>query len=147
MITRWRYICSSVMITRWHYYIDTVMIARWRYYLNTVMTTRWQYCLRAEMITRWHYCISVKMVTGCVHWIVNVLTAKYFGFCRKKTSTSPNRRDRSLIRKTGGGTIEREERQRDRKSEKEGGRMHKEDKSLIDVEHVESTGERCCHLS
>ena len=24
--------------------------------------------------------------------------------------------------------------------------MNKEDKSLIDVEHVETTGERCCHL-
>ena len=35
--------------------------------------------------------------------------------------------------------------------QKEGGRMQcftkKEDTSLIDVEHVENTGERCCHLS
>ena len=35
--------------------------------------------------------------------------------------------------------------------EKEGGRtqclMKKEDKSLIDVENVETSGERCCHLS
>ena len=42
-------------------------------------------------------------------------------------------------------------RQMDRKREKEGGRMQcfmkKEDESLIDVEHVETTGERCCHLS
>ena len=39
----------------------------------------------------------------------------------------------------------------DRKREKEGGRMQsfvkKEDKSLIDVEHGDTTGERCCHLS
>ena len=39
----------------------------------------------------------------------------------------------------------------DRKREKEGGRMQrfmkKEDKSLIDVDNVETTGERCCHLS
>ena len=39
----------------------------------------------------------------------------------------------------------------DRKREKEGGRMQcfmkKENKSLIDVENVETTGERCCHLS
>ena len=39
----------------------------------------------------------------------------------------------------------------DRKREKEEGRMQcflkKEGESLIDVEHVETTGERCCHLS
>ena len=39
----------------------------------------------------------------------------------------------------------------DRKREKEGGRMQcfmkKEDQSLIDVEHVETTGGMCCHLS
>ena len=39
----------------------------------------------------------------------------------------------------------------DRKRDTEGGRMQffmkKEDNSLIDVEHVETTGERCCHLS
>ena len=38
-----------------------------------------------------------------------------------------------------------------RKREKEGGRtqcfMKKEDKGLIDVENVETTGERCCHLN
>ena len=28
--------------------------------------------------------------------------------CKKKTSTSPNRRERPLIRKTGWGTTERE---------------------------------------
>ena len=62
-----------------------------------------------------------------------------------------DRRERPLIRKTGCGTTEREERQMGRKREKEGRRMQcfmkKEDKSLIDVEHVETTGERCCHLS
>ena len=39
----------------------------------------------------------------------------------------------------------------DRKREKEGGRMHyfmkKEDRSLLEVENVETTGERCCHLT
>ena len=39
----------------------------------------------------------------------------------------------------------------DRKREKEGGTMQcfmkKEDKNVIDVQHVETTGERCCHLS
>ena len=39
----------------------------------------------------------------------------------------------------------------DRKREKEGGRMQffmkKEDKSLIDVENVLTTGGRCCNLS
>ena len=52
--------------------------------------------------------------------------------CKKKTSTSPKRRERQLIRKTGWGTTEREA-----KSEGEGGRMQcfmkKEDKSLIDI--------------
>ena len=39
----------------------------------------------------------------------------------------------------------------DRKTAKERGRMQcfmkKKDKSLIDVENVETTGERCCDLS
>ena len=38
-----------------------------------------------------------------------------------------------------------------RKREREGGRlqclMKKEDKSQMDVENVETTAERCCHLS
>ena len=74
--------------------------------------------------------------------------------CKKKTSTSPNRRERPLIRKTGWGITERErerERRTDKKREKEGWRMQcflkKEDTSLIDVENVATAGERCCHLS
>ena len=47
--------------------------------------------------------------------------------------------------------MDRREREREREREKrEGGCsgiMKKEDKSLIDVEHVETTGERCRHLS
>ena len=43
------------------------------------------------------------------------------------------------------------EREIAREIEKERGRMQcfvkKEDKSLIDVENVETTGERCCHLN
>ena len=76
------------------------------------------------------------------------LTAEKTLDCKKKTSTSPNRRERSLIRKTGWGTTEREERQVDRKREK-GMQcfMKKEDNSLIDVENVETTGGRSCHLS
>ena len=66
--------------------------------------------------------------------------------CKKKTSTSPNSRERPLIVKTGWGTQEEKERKR----EKEGGRMHcflkKKDKSRLDVENVETTV-RCCHLS
>ena len=75
------------------------------------------------------------------------LTAKNFD-CKKKTSTSPNRRERPLIRKTGWGTTERE---RDIWTEREKRGMQcymkKEDNSLIDVENVETTGERCRHLS
>ena len=40
--------------------------------------------------------------------------------CKKKTSTSPTRKERQLIRKTGWGTTEIEERQMDRAREKEG---------------------------
>ena len=73
-------------------------------------------------------------------------TVNNFGL--QETSTSPNHRERPLIRKTGWGTTERET---DGQKEKKGGRMQcfmkKEDKSLIDVENVETTGERCCHLS
>ena len=53
--------------------------------------------------------------------------------CKKKTSTSPNSRERPLIRKTGWGTTDKF--------------YEKEDKSLLDVENVETTGERCCDLS
>ena len=145
MITRWRNCHSAAMITRWHYYIDTVMITRWRNCLIAVMITRWQYCLGVAMITRWHYCIGVEMVTGCVNWIVNVSNVKKTLDWNKKTSTSTNRRERQLIRKTGSGTTER-----DRWTER--GRedavlYEKEAKSLIDVEYVVTTGERCCHLS
>ena len=68
---------------------------------------------------------------------------------KKKTSTSPNRRERPLIRKTGGGTTE-SERETYGQKEKENGMqcyMKKEDNSLIDVENVETTGEKCRHLS
>ena len=80
------------------------------------------------------------------------LTAKNFGLQEENINISANRKERPLIRETGWGTTERErERQMDRKREKGGGRMQcfmkKEDKSLIDVENVETTGERCCHLS
>ena len=67
--------------------------------------------------------------------------------CKKKTSTSPNSRERLLIMKTGWGTTESK-----RAKERERGRedavfMKKKDKSLLDVENVETTGVRCCHLS
>ena len=72
---------------------------------------------------------------------------------KKKTSTSPNRRERQLIMKTGRGTTERE-RDTDGQKKRERGmedavHMKKEDKSLIliDIENVVTTGERCCHLS
>ena len=64
--------------------------------------------------------------------------------CKKKTSTSPNSRERPLIMKTGWGATERER-------VKEGGRMQsfmkKKYRSMLDVENVETTGVRCCHLS
>ena len=69
--------------------------------------------------------------------------------CKKKTSTSPNHKERPLNRKTGCGTTERE-RERDRWTERERKRecvMKHVHKSLIDVENVETTGEMCCHLS
>ena len=77
------------------------------------------------------------------------LTAKNFD-CKKKTSTSSNRRERPLIRKTGWGTTERERETYGQKEREKGGvqyYMKKEDNSLIDVENVETTGERCRHLS
>ena len=66
--------------------------------------------------------------------------------CKKNTSTSPNRRERPLVRKTGGVP----QKERDRWTER--GRQdavlyENEDKSLIDVENVETTGEMFCHLS
>ena len=70
------------------------------------------------------------------------LTAKNFGLQEENINISKS----PLIRKMGWGTTERET-----KRERAGGRMQcfmkKEEKSLIDVENVETTGERCCHLS
>ena len=84
------------------------------------------------MITRWQYCLSAEIITI------------------DGTTASPNRRETPLISKAGWGTTERE-RQMDRNREKGVGKMKsfkkKEDKSLIDVENVENTRERCCHLS
>ena len=76
-------------------------------------------------------------------------TEKNFGL-QEKTSTSPNRRERPLIRKTEWGTTERERdiwTERERKGGCSAIIMKKEDNSLIDVENVETTGERCRHLS
>ena len=61
--------------------------------------------------------------------------------CKKKTSTSPNRGERPLIRKMGWPRVPQKERER----ETEEGRMQcfmkKEDKSLTDLEHVKTTGQ------
>ena len=77
------------------------------------------------------------------------LTGKNFGLQEENTNISKPQRKTTNV-ETGWGTTERE-RQMDRKREKEGGGMQRfmkrEDKSLIDVENVETTGERCCHLS
>ena len=76
------------------------------------------------------------------------LTAK---ICKKKSSISPNRMERPHIMKTGWGRGTTE-RGRERDGQKERERKREEDamriKALsIDVENVETTGERCCHLS
>ena len=71
------------------------------------------------MITRLHHRICVEMVIGWVHLIVNVFNCKKTLDCKKKTSTSPNSRERPLIIKTGWSTTERE---REREKEREGGR-------------------------
>ena len=60
------------------------------------------------------------------------LTDNNFGL-QKKPSTSPNSRERPLIRKTGWGTTER-------KREGECAVFYeKEDESMLDVENVETT--------
>ena len=61
--------------------------------------------------------------------------------CKKKTSTSPNRREIPLIGETGWSTTKRK-REAYGQKEREIGRedavlYEKEDKSLIDVENVE----------
>ena len=97
------------------------------------MITRWHCYIDAVMITTWHHCIGVEMVTGWVQWIVNVFNCKKTLDCKKKTSTSPNSRERPLIRKTGWGTTESARK-----------RVctvfyEKDDKSMLDVENVETT--------
>ena len=105
------------------------------------MITRRQYCLSVAMITRRHYCISVEMVTGWIHWIVNVSNCKELCTARRKHKHLQTAgKDHSL------GKLD-EVPEKDGQKEREGGRvqwfMKKEDKSLRDVEHVETTGERC----
>ena len=71
------------------------------------------------------------------------LTAINFGLQEESINIS---KPQGKIRKTGCGATERE-----RHVQKKGGRMQcfmkKEDTILIDVENVETTGERCCRLS
>ena len=72
---------------------------------------------------------------------------------KKRDILSEKRESRMVLKKSEftpeSGSVDTFE--MDRKRVKEGGRMQcfmkKEDKSLIDVENVETTGEMCCHLS
>ena len=79
--------------------------------------TRWQHCISAGMITRWHYSTAsvliVERVTVWVHWIVSVSNYKELWIARRKHQHIQTAgKDRTLIRKTGWGTTERE-RERD----------------------------------
>ena len=69
-------------------------------------------------------------------------TAKNFGLQEENINISEQQGKTTNYEKTGWGTTE---------TEKEGGRMQcfmkKKDKSLLDVDNVETTGVRCCHLS
>ena len=102
------------------------------------------------MITRCHYCISVEMVTGRVHWIVNVSNCKEHWIAKRKHQHLQTAgKDHELGKRDG---VPQKKKETDGQKERErGGRMQcfmkKEDKSLIDVEHVDTIGERCCHLS
>ena len=80
------------------------------------------------------------------------LAAKNFVLQEENINISKPQGKITILRNMGWGTTERErERQTDRKSEKEGGKMQcfmkKEDKSQIDVANVVNTGKMCCHLS
>ena len=77
------------------------------------------------------------------------LTAKNFGLQEENINISKPQ-GKTTNYENGMGYHRKRERQMDRKREKVGGRMQyfmeKEDKSMIEVEKVETTGERCCHL-
>ena len=111
------------------------------------MITRWQYYLTAAMITRWHYCISVEIGIRWIHWIVNVSNCKELWIARRKHQHLQTAGKHHYLRKLDG--VPQKERHMDRKSEKMGMQcyMKKEDNSLIDVENVETTGERYRQLS
>ena len=83
------------------------------------------------------------MVTGLVHWIVNVSNCIEIWIARRKHQPL------QTAGKDNGIPQKDRERPMDRQREKEGGRMlwfmKNDDKSMIDVENVETTGERCCH--
>ena len=75
------------------------------------------------------------------------LTAKNFGLQEENINIS-KQQEKTLGKRDGVPQKERE-RDMDRKRHKWGMQcyMKKEDNSLIDVENVETTGERCRHLS
>ena len=79
------------------------------------------------------------------HWIVNVSNGNELWIERRKHQYYPNHKEWPLIRQTGWGTTTGErERETYGQNEREQGRedavfYEKEDKSLIDVENVETT--------
>ena len=79
------------------------------------------------------------------------LTAKNFGLQEETLHRQTAGKDHELGKRDGVPQKEKRDRGTEREREKEGGKMQcfmkNEDKSLIDVENVETTGERCCHLS
>ena len=80
------------------------------------------------------------------------LTAKNFGLQEENINISKPQ-GKTTNEENGIGYHRKRERGRwtERERKREGGRMQcfmkKQNKSLIDVENVETTGERCCHLS
>ena len=83
-----------------------------------------EHCVKVTKEENDHYMAPLHLC-GNGHWIVNVFNCKETLDCKKKTSTSPNSRERLLIMKKGWCTTEREnERERGREDavfyEKEG---------------------------
>ena len=87
---------------------------------------------------------SLGRLTGLELWVI-WRNLKNINPKNTSTATSPNGSERQLLGKRDGVPQKERDRQMDRKRGE--GFMKKEDKSLIDVENVETTGERCCHLS
>ena len=103
------------------------MITRWRYFHSSVMVTRWRYCRSAAMVTRWRYCLNAAMVTRWQYYLSAAIT-RWHHWIGGEMVTAWVHWIVTVLQINFDC-------------------KKKEDKSLLDVENVETAVERCCNLT